>query len=413
MKVWLPVAPPVLPGRGLEAQAKVTRQLRQRQLPAAGHQRRPGAQEQRRAAGRAVPLVAAQRHRANGPNTPGRSRCRSAARRSIGSMTPAAASAGCRPPGRSNTWTEATGSLSPPPSGYPVAKDKWCAVRFAPVKTTALRLVVQLPPDFAAGVHEWKVDEGDEDPRERLAHEARASQSRQRLRVRQRLPAFVARPPPRSALLLSALAPALLVLPIGPDEGRSKLSRLGCLPAPALLLPAAASPLGLPLRPPACRTRTCWSSITAPAPSRPSNPRPTGSSGRAEILRGMAGVMGPLPGREKRCPLRHADRAGDRLRLLCAPLDHLRLGAGLARAGVSADSQRSPRRARSSSRPCWRCTRPTCNTATAWSLSNCAPTTAPTAATWPSAATWSSRPPIPSWPITSPTSKRSATRAAP
>ena len=42
---------------------------------------------------------------------------------------------------------------------YPVAKDKWCAVRFAPVKTTALRLVVQLPPDFAAGVHEWKVDE--------------------------------------------------------------------------------------------------------------------------------------------------------------------------------------------------------------------------------------------------------------
>ena len=42
---------------------------------------------------------------------------------------------------------------------YPVAKDQWCAVRFAPVKTTALRLRVQLPPNFAAGVHQWKVDE--------------------------------------------------------------------------------------------------------------------------------------------------------------------------------------------------------------------------------------------------------------
>jgi hypothetical protein len=37
-------------------------------------------------------------------------------------------------------------------------------VRFAPVKTTALRLVVQLPPNFATGVHEWKVDEADEGP---------------------------------------------------------------------------------------------------------------------------------------------------------------------------------------------------------------------------------------------------------
>jgi hypothetical protein len=45
---------------------------------------------------------------------------------------------------------------------YPVTKDKWCAVRFAPVKTTALRLMVQLSPNFATGVHEWKVDETDE-----------------------------------------------------------------------------------------------------------------------------------------------------------------------------------------------------------------------------------------------------------
>ena len=45
---------------------------------------------------------------------------------------------------------------------YPVAKDQWCAVRFAPVKTTALRLLVQLPPNFASGVHEWRVDEVDD-----------------------------------------------------------------------------------------------------------------------------------------------------------------------------------------------------------------------------------------------------------
>jgi DUF1680 family protein len=44
---------------------------------------------------------------------------------------------------------------------YPVAKDQWCAVRFSPLKTTALRLAVQLPHNFASGVHEWKVDEED------------------------------------------------------------------------------------------------------------------------------------------------------------------------------------------------------------------------------------------------------------
>jgi hypothetical protein len=46
---------------------------------------------------------------------------------------------------------------------YPVAKDQWCEVQFAPVQTTALRLAVKLPPQWAAGVHEWKVTEADED----------------------------------------------------------------------------------------------------------------------------------------------------------------------------------------------------------------------------------------------------------
>ena len=62
MKVWLPVAPPGAARPRLGSASQGHRQLRQRQLPAPGHQRRRGAQEQRRAAGRPVPLVAAQRH---------------------------------------------------------------------------------------------------------------------------------------------------------------------------------------------------------------------------------------------------------------------------------------------------------------------------------------------------------------
>jgi hypothetical protein len=46
---------------------------------------------------------------------------------------------------------------------YPVAKDKWCEAGFAPVKTTALRLALKLPPGFAAGIHEWQVTEADLD----------------------------------------------------------------------------------------------------------------------------------------------------------------------------------------------------------------------------------------------------------
>lgn len=46
---------------------------------------------------------------------------------------------------------------------YPVVKDQWCEVAFAPIKTTALRLAVKLPAGWAAGVHEWKVVEPDDD----------------------------------------------------------------------------------------------------------------------------------------------------------------------------------------------------------------------------------------------------------
>ena len=44
---------------------------------------------------------------------------------------------------------------------YPIAKDKWCDVSFAPVTTTALRLTVNLQKDWAAGAHEWKVVAGE------------------------------------------------------------------------------------------------------------------------------------------------------------------------------------------------------------------------------------------------------------
>ena len=46
---------------------------------------------------------------------------------------------------------------------YGVAKDQWCDAAFEPVKTTALRLSVDLQQRWAAGIHEWKVLEGDED----------------------------------------------------------------------------------------------------------------------------------------------------------------------------------------------------------------------------------------------------------
>jgi DUF1680 family protein len=46
-------------------------------------------------------------------------------------------------------------------SEYPIAKDSWCRVRFKPVATTALRLKVAMQKGWAAGIHEWKVEESD------------------------------------------------------------------------------------------------------------------------------------------------------------------------------------------------------------------------------------------------------------
>jgi hypothetical protein len=40
---------------------------------------------------------------------------------------------------------------------YGTAKDAYNSVKFAPVRTTALRLEVVMQKDWSAGIHEWKV----------------------------------------------------------------------------------------------------------------------------------------------------------------------------------------------------------------------------------------------------------------
>jgi hypothetical protein len=42
-------------------------------------------------------------------------------------------------------------------TNYETTKDKYNTVKFEPVITTALRLVVQLPKNDASGIHEWIV----------------------------------------------------------------------------------------------------------------------------------------------------------------------------------------------------------------------------------------------------------------
>jgi hypothetical protein len=51
------------------------------------------------------------------------------------------------------TWKQVGGA-----SGYPVATDRFNAVTFTPVTTTALRIVVQLAPGVSGGVLQWTVD---------------------------------------------------------------------------------------------------------------------------------------------------------------------------------------------------------------------------------------------------------------
>jgi hypothetical protein len=158
MKVWLPVAPPVLPERGLEAQAKVSVSFANDNSQPQGIN---DGVEPKNSGDQPAALCHWWPHKGTGEwaqytwkvpvqasgarvywfDDTGRGECRLPASWRIEYLVQGGWKA-----------VAATGD-------YPIAKDRWCAVSFAPVETTALRLVVQLPPDFAAGVHEWKVDE--------------------------------------------------------------------------------------------------------------------------------------------------------------------------------------------------------------------------------------------------------------
>jgi hypothetical protein len=61
-------------------------------------------------------------------------------------MTPVSVNVACPNPG----------SYS---SAYECAADRYNRTTFDPVETDGLRLEVQLPERFSAGIHEWRVEE--------------------------------------------------------------------------------------------------------------------------------------------------------------------------------------------------------------------------------------------------------------
>ena len=126
----------------------------------------------------------------------------------------------------------------------------------------------------------------------------------------------------------------------------------------------------------------------------------------------MTSVMGPLPGKAKRCPLdvqiEQETDCGSYVRcsLNYAAEPGSRVPAYLLipKAALSARKKFPALLAPHPTR--W-------NTVTALSRRNCVPTTAPTSATSPSAATWCSRPAYPILAGYQPDLKALATRAAP
>jgi DUF1680 family protein len=46
---------------------------------------------------------------------------------------------------------------------YAIRKDGWCKVDFTPTTTSSLRLAVKLQPRWATGVHEWRIEQSEED----------------------------------------------------------------------------------------------------------------------------------------------------------------------------------------------------------------------------------------------------------
>lgn len=66
---------------------------------------------------------------------------------------------GCRIPVSYKIYYKKDGQWVPVEntSAYDIAKDKYNTISFKPVKTTALKMEVQLPADNSAGIHEWVV----------------------------------------------------------------------------------------------------------------------------------------------------------------------------------------------------------------------------------------------------------------
>lgn len=162
MKVWLPIAPPPMPLGGLETRAKVS-------VSFANDNCQPGGInddiEPKSSGDQPTALCHWWPHKgtdewaqytwpkpvtASGAKVywfddTGRGECRLPASWQIQFLD-------------GNEWKPVAASGS-----YDVAKDKWCEVSFTPVKTTALRLAVKLADGWAAGIHEWKVSEIDDE----------------------------------------------------------------------------------------------------------------------------------------------------------------------------------------------------------------------------------------------------------
>ena len=71
----------------------------------------------------------------------------------------------CRPPAKweiqyldGETWKSV-----PTKDAYAITLDKWIEINFPPVKTTSLRLVMKLQPNWSVGIHEWQVIEGEDE----------------------------------------------------------------------------------------------------------------------------------------------------------------------------------------------------------------------------------------------------------
>ena len=71
---------------------------------------------------------------------------------------------GCRVPAWWKLYYKKGGQWVPVENSTPygVEKDKYNEVGFVPVRTTALRLVLKLPADNSAGIHEWSIGEAEE-----------------------------------------------------------------------------------------------------------------------------------------------------------------------------------------------------------------------------------------------------------